>query len=68
MSETRFRDTTEDGARVVRYAGNGSVKWRGDCQQCVRYSKDGRGFFPDHDALRGCRSGGHSHCTCDGCF
>jgi hypothetical protein len=25
-------------------------------------------FMPSHDAMPHCRSGGHSHCTCDSCF
>lgn len=65
-------DTMEEGVRVVRYQGDRSVKWRGDCDYCQRMADGGRdpasGFFPDHDAMRGCRSGGRSHCTCDGCF
>ena len=66
-------DRTEDGARVVRYPGVGNnVKWRGDCDYCKSLVERGYdpvgGFFPDHQAMRGCRSGGRNHCTCDGCF
>jgi len=70
------RDTIESGVRVIRYP-TGSVKWRGDCDYCkrlverddeFRIKDPATGFFPDHDAMRGCRSGGRDHCTCDGCF
>lgn len=65
-------DKIEEGVRVVRYQGDRSVKWRGDCDYCKRMEDSGRdpvgGFFPDHQAMRGCRSGGRDHCTCDGCF
>lgn len=66
-------DRIEDGVRVVRYPGPGnSVKWRGDCDYCKRVEARGydpvTGFFPGHQAMRGCRSGGRDHCTCDGCF
>lgn len=66
-------DRTEDGVRVVRYPGAGnSVKWRGDCDYCKGLVERGYdpvgGFFPDHQPMRGCRSGGRDHCTCDGCF
>jgi hypothetical protein len=66
-------DNVEGGVRVVRYPGVGhSVKWRGDCDYCQRVAEKGYdpvgGFFPDHQAMRGCRSGGRDHCTCDGCF
>lgn len=66
-------DRIEDGVRVVRYPGPGTpVKWRGDCDYCKRMEESGRdpvaGFFPDHQAMSNCRSGGRDHCTCDGCF
>ena len=66
-------DSVEDEVRVVRYPGTGkSVKWRGDCDYCTRVEAKGynplTGFFPDHQAMRMCRSGGRNHCTCDGCF
>lgn len=71
-----MRDTTEGGVRVVRYP-TGAVKWRGDCDYCLRLTtredkyrieNPATGFFPDHQALSSCRSGGRNHCTCDGCF
>jgi len=54
-----------NGVEIV-VGGDGLVRWRSDCEQCVRQGKGA--FAPDHDAMRGCRSGGHPHCTCDGCF
>ncbi len=69
---SNVNDREESGVRVVRYKGDGSVKWRGDCDYCVRVAERGNdpatGFYPDHAAMRGCRSGGRNHCTCDGCF
>ncbi|WP_235738957.1 hypothetical protein [Nocardioides alcanivorans] len=63
-----------DGVRVITYR-TGHAKWRSDCDYCVRLTvREGRrvdpatGFFPDHQAMAGCRSGGRDHCTCDGCF
>lgn len=60
-----------DGVRIVAYR-TGHVKWRSDCATCRRYEETGSdpvgGWFPDHQAMRGCRSGGRDHCTCDGCF
>lgn len=53
-----------DGVRFWISAG-GSVIFRSDCDYCVRL--EGKGG-PTHDALRGCTSGGSSHCTCDGCY
>lgn len=37
----------------------------GECTYC-----DGEkgSFHPSHDASSGCKSGSHSHCTCDSCF
>lgn len=35
------------------------------CEYCER---NGDGMMPPHDASLNCRSGGHSHCTCDTCF
>ena len=71
-------DREENGVRVIRYPGaRQSVKWRADCDYCLGLTtrtdrfqiKDpAQGFFPDHDAMAGCRSGGREHCTCDGCF
>lgn len=43
-----------------------TVRWRSDCDTCVSYARGA--FAPNHDAMPGCRSGKHSHCTCDGCF
>lgn len=72
MNLSSMIDREESGVRVVRYPGPGNkVKWRGDCDYCQRIA-EGRdpvkGFFPDHDAMGGCRSGRRDHCTCDGCF
>ena len=65
-------DTIENGVRVIRYPGGRKpAKWRGDCDYCQRIAETldpVRGFFPDHDVMPSCRSGGRNHCTCDGCF
>lgn len=66
-STTKYTRTVEDGVLIVRFPG-GSVKYRSDCKTCVRYGSGDTDFWPDHDAMAGCRSGRHSHCTCDGCF
>lgn len=63
----------ENGVRVLRYPfGSKGVKWRADCDACLRMASapnpDGMLFFPAHDAMPSCRSGGRDHCTCDGCF
>lgn len=38
------------------------------CAYCDREKERGNTFFPPHHALPSCQSGGHNHCTCDGCF
>ncbi|QDZ15809.1 hypothetical protein [Humibacter ginsenosidimutans] len=64
-SNLKMGEHVVDGVTVVTY-NDGSIKWRSDCEQCVRQGKGA--FAPDHDAMRGCRSGRTPHCTCDGCF
>lgn len=61
----RGEHTLPDGVVVVMM-NFGAVSWRSDCTECARRGKNTPG--PDHDAMRNCRSGGHPHCTCDGCF
>lgn len=40
----------------------------GECQYCDRERAAGSSFHPSHDASSTCKSGKHSHCTCDSCF
>lgn len=63
-SAVKWRVGEEDGVTVVRYPG-GPVKWRADCDYCLSLKTY---FAPSHEAMKGCRSGGRNHCTCDGCF
>jgi hypothetical protein len=40
------------GVVVITYPGTARVKWRDDCESCLRYASDGRGpywAFPDHE-------------------
>lgn len=40
----------------------------GECKACDREREAGSSFHPSHDASEYCKSGKHSHCTCDTCF
>lgn len=51
---------------VALRAADLPVSWDPDCAYCA--SNLPGDFFPAHDAMRGCKSGGRTHCTCDGCF
>jgi hypothetical protein len=47
-----FHVSMESGVRVIRRPGSSRVKWRDDCESCLRYASDGRGpywAFPDHE-------------------
>lgn len=74
MSRDRLAETlpapTEPGTHEIggvrfRISAGGMVIFRSDCDRCVQ--DEGKGG-PDHEALRGCRSGRSPHCTCDGCY
>lgn len=65
-ADLSFGEHELSDGRVVLIGGLHNVRWRSDCQQCVRQGKGA--FAPDHDAMPRCSSGGRSHCTCDGCF
>lgn len=40
----------------------------GECPYCDRLRDEKAYLYPPHDASQNCRSGKHSHCTCDTCF
>lgn len=65
-------DEIVDGVRTIRNRYTGSVRWTSECQGCVRYEQSGQdpmdGWFPAHDPMPNCESGGRTHCTCDRCF
>lgn len=56
--------TVDDVTFVI--GGVENVIWRSDCERCAYLGKGN--LAPYHDALRSCRSGRRSHCSCDGCF
>lgn len=55
---------------IVYWNGSRKLLAVGECEYCdrLRERHGPDGFFPDHDAMSGCRSGKRPHCTCDGCF
>lgn len=38
------------------------------CAFCDREREAGNDHHPSHDASEHCKSGKHSHCSCDACF
>lgn len=40
----------------------------GECGYCDSQREAEATFFPSHQAMSHCRSGGRNHCTCDSCF
>lgn len=67
QTSVEYTQHDEGGVTVIRYPGGSHpVRWRSDCDRCQSYVDTS--WFPDHDAMPGCRSGRRDHCTCDGCF
>ena len=59
-------DTETDTLIITK--GFHKYKYQLDCAYCMNELNKGRTMFPNHNASRGCKSGGKNHCTCDACF
>ena len=62
--------TEKPDGSICYWTGARKLVAPGECDYCdrLREAHGPGGFFPDHDAMPGCRSGARPHCTCDGCF
>jgi hypothetical protein len=69
-SAFRLRDIETGEIHYTDGRQNGwtATPYRAGCAYCAAEKAKGNRFFPSHDAMPTCRSGGRNHCTCDTCF